>query len=545
MPSPPHSASRGLLLLYGLLFKGRVRRMFRGLGRPKNFLLFLVGVSAFAGYVALVCFGGAAFRVEASAIRLYGPPAMALFFLLSALGSLNYPGIPFLPAEIELLFPAPVSRRALLLYKVLSAATALVVAAGFMALTFTWLSVNLANAFAASVIFMLLLGLGSQIVSLALAGTHERLRARVGRAALLVAVLALTGGAIITVNQAPNLPADVLRAALESVPGRVALFPFGIVTEILLAGTAPGLLAWTGAGTLLVVLALWVLIRLDVDYREASIAASQRVQEMMDRMRRKGSVFAAERSRGKGVKLRMFPRWGGAGPLFWRQATSLLHNARAIALVVLGALVIIVLAYHSATEGEWAPLEATLTLTFFSTFVLGMMLQYDFRGDLGAVEILRTLPIRPAAVAAGQILAPTAFISLIQWVALTVLVVLRPDLWPWLLAAGLAAPLLNAVLIGMENLAFLVYPVRMTPGTAFDFQHMGRSLLMGAVKYIAVSIIGGAAFAAGAAAYVLTGRSILAGGVAASTVLTAAVVSVTYLVSRAFLAFDVSSDLPA
>jgi len=110
-----------------------------------------------------------------------------------------------------------------------------------------------------------------------------------------------------------------------------------------------------------------------------------------------------------------------------------------------------------------------------------------------------------------------------------------------LLAAGLSLPF-NVLLVGIENVLFLYYPVRVAVG-AGDFQGFGRQMLTLMAKMILMVVAGGLAALAGALAHALT-DSWLATGVAAGVVLTMFAAAVVLWAGAAFGRFDVAGDLP-
>src|SRR5204863_185086 len=58
-------------------------------------------------------------------------------------------------------------------------------------------------------------------------------------------------------------------------------------------------------------------------------------------------------------------------------------------------------------------------------FLLGpQMVRCDFRRDLAVMDVLKLLPLRGWQIAAGELLAPTAILTLVQWLLLIVLSVL-------------------------------------------------------------------------------------------------------------------------
>ena len=50
--------------------------------------------------------------------------------------------------------------------------------------------------------------------------------------------------------------------------------------------------------------------------------------------------------------------------------------------------------------------------------LLAAVLRFDFRADLDAIDTLKSLPLSPSAIAAGQLVAPTLVMTLLHWVVI-------------------------------------------------------------------------------------------------------------------------------
>src|SRR5207248_1774458 len=87
---------------------------------------------------------------------------------------------------------------------------------------------------------------------------------------------------------------------------------------------------------------LLVVFLLDAQYLEASAAASERAYARLQRMRSGGAVAAAASGRGRPrFSLPALPRWGGVGPLVWRQLTTAARSLRPV-LIFLGVFGLLV-----------------------------------------------------------------------------------------------------------------------------------------------------------------------------------------------------------
>jgi hypothetical protein len=284
------------------------------------------------------------------------------------------------------------------------------------------------------------------------------------------------------------------------------------------------------------------VLKLDVNYLEASFAAGQRVYERLQRARR-GSVWVPSgQARGWIPPL---PWLGGAGPIARSQLIKAMRSIPnlLVFVVLVGASGMVGAAVSSRVGGF--PPQALIFPLFMLSLILGRMLACDFRGHLDHMETLKVLPLRPAAVAAGQLITPILLLTALQLLLLAAalpFVTSSPKLMG--IAALFFAPF-NAVLLGVENLLFLLFPVRMVPGTAAGFQHFGRVFVEMFLKLALLLLATGFAAAVGGLAFVLFAQSWTAALAAAWLTLAGIAALLIPCVAWAFRRFDVSIDTPA
>src|SRR5262249_20608994 len=114
---------------------------------------------------------------------------------------------------------------------------------------------------------------------------------------------------------------------------------------------------------------------------------------------------------------------------------------------------------------------------------------------------------------------------------------------PLLLALPLLAFPANFVLFGIENLLFLLFPVRMIAASPGDFQTSGRTLVIFFAKFLCL----GPVILAGLLAFILVrllADSIAAGLAATWLVTLGCAIGLIPLVVLAFNRFDVTRDTP-
>ena len=187
----------------------------------------------------------------------------------------------------------------------------------------------------------------------------------------------------------------------------------------------------------------------------------------------------------------------------------------------------------------------SIALIFYLTFIFSMQLPWAFRGDLDHIDFLKTLPVRPAIVAAGELAGGVLLLTVIQLAILGLITALDPSGWPIMLAGAAFCVPVNALLMSLNNGLFLIYPVRMPVGTTFDFQMMGKTMLFMFLQLLLLIPLLGIPAALGALAYVLSGFSWPAFAVAAWVALVVELLPLLFGVAWAFQRFDISTETPA
>jgi hypothetical protein len=539
---------RALWLLLWLRLRAWARRLWRSARTVRGGLLVGLGVSLFGLWVvtALV-WGHPAAAHRAEEVRRYGPWALVGYCLVNLLLSSGENALTFSAAEVNLLFPAPLSRRQLLLYKVAGAAFNALVSGLFFAIFLRQYAVLTVAAVTGVVLAVLLLQLFAMLLGLlaSVAGVAAYNRRRKLFLALVAVVAVGAGfGAF-----GPLLAGDWRGAAdeLDRVPlFRVLLAP---ASWFVLAFTAeqlwPDLVQWAALALAVNAVFVLALFALDAHYLEASAAASERQYARLQRLRRGGPAVANLGGTGSfRLTAPPLPALGGVGPVLWRQLTTLLRSWWSLVVVLLltGVMAAPLLGRPDA-RGETLPLLAGMLVAM--TLVVPTLLPFDFRGDIDRMDLLKTLPLPAWRLVVGQLLTPVLAITVVQCLLVALVVATRAHPEPWLPAVCAFLPPVNFLLFAIENLLFLWFPSRLVATTPGDFQVLGRHLVLWLARLLGLQVMLGLAFAAGFGVFLLTDRDWVAAGATAwvvSVVLSGAVVP---LLARAFRRFDVARDTPA
>jgi hypothetical protein len=122
------------------------------------------------------------------------------------------------------------------------------------------------------------------------------------------------------------------------------------------------------------------------------------------------------------------------------------------------------------------------------------------------MDTLKTLPISAAALCGAQLLAPVVVLAMCQLTLLAVAtVLLAPD--PRVIATAITFMVpFDLLLIAVENLIFLVFPVRLNPVSPGDLEGWGRQMLVFVLKMVSLTILCAVAVGIGFCVFVATGR---------------------------------------
>jgi hypothetical protein len=533
----------GLLTLLRLHFRGKIRHSLRGIRTPRGLTFLLLGV-------AVLCFwlGPALYRAlrmpraDPQMVRTVAPFAILGFCLSNLFTSFGDAAVPFTGAEVDFLFYGPFSRRSLLLYKILKAGLGTAFTTAIFSVLLwrysscwiaccvgIWLAVQFMQLFAMAVVLV-----GQTI------GERAYTRARVGILILAALLTALAIGPTL-IAQHRN-PLDFMIQVHATVAGRVLLFPFDIFAHTITA-SLNDLPQWTLGAFVIDLLMLAIVVGLDANYLETAASASQRRYERRQRNHGGGAARLIEGS-GSRFHVPRLPRWGGAGPIAWRQLVGAMRSSRAllILLIFIGIAGGTFILEHRG--GSLTSVEKLLGAILWMNMVMISMLKYDFRDELDRLDLLRSLPIRPIAVAAAELFTPVIVLTAMQGTLLIVVTLCVKDAWKvTLLAAAFALPF-NVLYVGIENLFFLMFPLRSAGLIAGDMQLFGRQMVISPCKFLLLLFALAVSAGVGTIGYILSNKSWPAFGAVAWIALSLVALATIPLLGRAYARFDPSTDTP-
>lgn len=517
----------------------------------------------FAGIMILLWLGPqlamAAFRPDPDIemLRTVLPWMFLMFFLINLFSPGKDMMLNFEPNEISFLFTGPFTRRQLLLYKIVDMTIRML----FSAFIFAVVSMQYTYSFWVAFIgfalllsFLILLDIAVVLIQQNLS-LHSTLKWLAAAAALSAVVYTGWFGIDQSVISGP---VDLVRQLDSTWLGATLTAPFDIFARLVTAESLypEWLLSLAGALCLMAVFVV-VILALDKNYLEISFEVSQRMYQRRQKAMSGGVWGGGLSGSDQRRRVLMLPFWGGAGPVAWKQLNSAWRQWKSVlkATVLPLAIMITFFGYnlYVDSDGDGEMIGMMSFMVFFMSILVTQQVRFDFRSDFEQMEWLKQMPLSPFAVAAGQLVTPVLiFMALVGLCgALTIGVA-----GEWLyLGIGMLFSLPMALLMyEVENLFFLLYPIRIQPNSGADLQFIGRIYVLMFLKLILVAVSGSVAAGLGYLTYWIINElapgptawlaPLAAFGVGFACMMMAAAVMFAALV-WAYIRFDISIDQPA
>lgn len=492
-----------LLFLLKLRFFAMIRQVKANIKSPKKLLIYGVIVVWF-----IMAFGPSLFVHRSHQVsnpdtaRYVIAGFLLLFFLMNFFLSAGEKAITFRPAEIDFLFTAPLSRKQLVIYKIISSLCLSI----FPGLIFTFVfrphAGGWIQALTGAFLTLIFLQFNSMIFALfrqsIAAQAYTRFRQAVLFGILLVIVLALFQ----IVSNTLRMPTiEELKQLPDSMWITVLLAPFLVFANIITTHHIfPNGLMWIAAGLgINLVLLLFVLL-LDANFLEASYTATQRITTRIQNFQ-KGQMFLSSKYSGE-IKssLPTFPWMGGMGPVLWKQFLQFMRSSKILYFVLFGVPILAgpVLAYIGEQEHTQYILLGGMA---YLTFLLSFHFRCDFRGDLDAIPFLKVLPISPLHIVLGEIALPALILTMMHWLAVLSFSFFAGELTLIMGSILLFAIPVNLTITSIQNFTFLLFPIRVTQNTAGDMQNFGRGLAIFFMIFLLLAVFFGLSAATGGLVY--------------------------------------------
>jgi len=475
--------------------KNRTWLRVRRLKKPKYLAGAIVGGLYFYFYFFRWLFqGGRGVRSLASATpaaldwyESIGALVLLVIVVLNWLLPKDRAALAFSEAEVAFLFPAPISRRGLIHYKLLRSQVAIL----FTTLFLTLLSGRAGGGGGAwlriagwwlilSTLNLHFLGASFARTLLLERGISNWQR----RTAVLVVVAGLLAVTIFWARQTMAMPRlqefdslqdmiSYLKHLVNSGPAPYLLYPFRIVVRPFLALDARHFMLALWPVLVLLALHYWWVVRSNVAFEEASVELSRKIADRVAAARAGRWPSAPRARKPKRPPFELHPTGPPAIALLWKNLLAAGEFFSIRFWVFLLWIGIVASAFVASVFSDSGLLPA---LSFLCVTLIGMsllagpqLLRQDFRQDLAVADVLKMYPMRGWQVALGELLAPATILTAIQWCLLVIAVGLSSRLsgetaipLSTRLAIGSGAavvfPMLNLISLVIPNVAVLLFP---------------------------------------------------------------------------------------
>ena len=433
----------------------------------------------------------------------------SVFLLLSAARWWVFGGergaLAFTPAEVQFLFPAPVSRLQLVHAKLVRMQLAILLNTLIFSVLLRGSGGTVEGWQRGLSLWMLfstlaLHRLGASIVH-ANAMEHEgKARRRLvlpllvfGAVLVAVAYGVVTAWPLLRVASLSGTKAVMLAItdALRAPVPAAALWPVRAVLEPVFLGSGGAWLAlmpWAAA--ILMLHYLWV-VRLDKAFEEAALEATQHRAERLRRVR--SSQMGNSRSR-KG-KLARVPSLALTGrpemAIAWKNVAAAVRGGAwrtQLLTFTIGLAVLAVATRSASARAGDVFMGVTVGWGAMMLFIGPLWMRFDLRLDLPRLAMLKTMPLPGWRIVAAEIAAVTALHSVTVWSLMVVPLVMflqEPALLtdsgatiPIFVSVAVGVPVFNALMFTIQNGTALLFPAWVRLGTeARGFETMGQNLL--------------------------------------------------------------------
>jgi hypothetical protein len=481
---------------------------------------------------------------------------------------------------VAFLFPAPITRRALINFKLLKSQSAIL----FSSLLMTVIGrgwgggnflIRAVGWWALLSMFNLhLLGSSFAVTMLMDRGISTWQR----RAIFLGAVTAAAAGVFLWVRAAlPPFPtalgaqdvariAEYARQVLRAGPLPYLLFPFRLMVAPYFAANFAQFLRAIGPALAMIGLHYWWVTRSNIAFEEASMERSRKDAERIVAARSGNWRAMKKPKKAARAPFALSSTGNPAVALFWKNLISAGQYVTARVWLLLVWCAIIAGGILRSNGGRAVDLQMGILFLAGMLVIMSLvsgpqMLRNDLRQDLPAADLLKMYPMPGWQILLGEVLAPAVMLAALQWLLLVLAFIFCPSriqAHPVLLltrlgvaaSAALVLPFIDLIAMLIPNASVLFFPAWFQLGKEGPrgFETTGQQLILmfGQMLVLVISLVpAAAAFAAlffAASFFLGHPVGVFLGGIAAAIVLAGEAALGIKLLGNVFERFDLSEE---
>ncbi len=409
----------------------------------------------------------------------------------------------FSTAEVQLLFPAPLTRRQVVAFKLMQSQLVILLS------VLIWMAIlgrapgSMVERLVSLWIVFTTLYLHRVGASLVRESAAEHGVSGVRKHVVAIAVVAAALGVVAwgIVTQIPALRAGIAQGdtfgaatrVLHAPTSKAVLYPFRLVLAPVFTSTTGAWLLAVWPALLLVAAHVIRVLRTDAAFEEAAAAsASRRAVALARRAGR--ATMPAERGVRRRFRLTLPPRSTPAVAIAWKNIIALGRTMAIRTVIAIGVAVVIAMFFLNSllpAADHASVFIGRLALAFAFMLVLAgpLWVRNDLRLDMLQLELLRSFPVRGATLVRAELAAALVTLAAVQVPVLLVAYALTPPKNPvaatWsgqtaLLATCLIlVPVVSALGLLVQNAGALLFPgwVRLGLARPGGIEAVGQGML--------------------------------------------------------------------
>ena len=514
-----NSEARSIFGVFAFLTTTSIRNRFRTQAKQLRSPRYLFALVFGVAYIWFFLFNNQDARpnfFESTSVELVASLAVFILFMRWWLFGNDRSALAFTPAEVQFLFPAPVTRQALIQFKLLRAQIAIIFNALLWVVLFGRGGAELPAVLRFLSIWALLSvftfhRLGATIVraSTAQHGTAGAKRNVIALAAfgIIAAGLlwsAVNGYAALRGASGPREVASAVISLLQQPVPNALLAPFRALLAPTFARSAG---EWAPRFAIVLVAAIlhyvWVM-RTQLAFEDAAVEASAARAKRIEAMRARRAGNVKPTRAGNRTWIPLAATGHPALAIVWKNMLALSRTSGQSVAVIIMIATFVASAAVISTQGG-AGFRAMLgsfaiAMALFSLLIGARFVRSDLRQDLLHLRLLRTYPLAGSAVVAAEVAGSTLVLTATQTGLLIfghLMLVSSPRMpfdatTRWLIVAASPVILLvfNAATVTIQNGAALLFPAWVRIGTqkSGGVEVLGQNILTMVASLVVLSL---------------------------------------------------------
>jgi hypothetical protein len=421
--------------------------------------------------------------------------------------------LAFSEAEVSLLFPAPLSRRSLIGYKLFRSQLTVLLNALVWVFILRRGGTVLPSPLRAISLWVLFSVLNLHRLGAALVRSswseHGAAAARRHWASIgifsAIGVLVITG--LVRARHA-LLGALGLRAffaslgrILSSPPAYWGLYPFHLVVAPTFAQSPAEWARLIGPALVVLAVHFWWVMRTDAAFEDAALVASaERAKRGAGRRVRRLTSMGAPRPATSTIPLAA--AGSATGAILWKNMLCLRRTAQLRVFIGPLAMAIALGVATSSAGADGAEILASSALAFAGMLLVfgGRLIRNDLRHDMQHLPLIKSLPVAPADIVLAEVASSSLPMAAMQFVLVAFAYVaaaaspndpLGSDVrLAILIASPVALVALNGALLTIQNATAVLFPewVRLGPVVSTGVEALGQNVLAMIANLISLAV---------------------------------------------------------